>query len=113
MEKIDKLDQIVEKEKENLQIKDKKANNLMDLIIGETFARHKNLDETDYLKAIGFENSGKTEDEAVRIAIFNVLTEATKALLKIEGNLNIANGLFKTIINEESLEDTKNNEKND
>ena len=38
---------------------------LLNMIIAKTYSRHAKLSEDEFLKAIGFENSGKTEDEAV------------------------------------------------
>ena len=61
---------------------DKEADNLVKYIIAATFARHSKMSEEDYLKDIGFADSGKTEAEAIRISIFNVLTETTAELLK-------------------------------
>ena len=41
------------------------ADNLMNFIIAKTFSRHAKMTEEEFLKDIGFEGSGKTEDEAV------------------------------------------------
>lgn len=66
--------------------KDKKdyepfGDDLMNMIIAKTFSRHAGMTEEEYLQEIGFAGSGKTEDEAVRIAFMNVLVKATKELL--------------------------------
>ena len=90
--------------------------NLMNTIISETFARHADISEEEFLKKIGFAETGKTEDEAIRIAMFNVMVVATRELLNLEGKINMANGLFRTYMLEEGIaeqeteEESKNNE---
>lgn len=87
--------------------------NLMNLIVAETFSRHSNLSEKEYLKKIGFDKSGKTESEAVKIATFNVMVEIAKTILDLEGKFNMANNLFRNIMLEEGMvEEEKGEEKN-
>ena len=82
---------------------DREANNLMNFIIAKTFSRHSLLSEEEYLKEIGFEGSGKTEEEAVRIATFNVITETMNEFLRAKQSLRMATGLMKVYLNDESL----------
>lgn len=63
------------------------ADNLLSYIIAKTFSRDSKLTEEEFLKEIGFEGSGKTEDQAIRIAIFNVLTESMKQFLMAKKSL--------------------------
>ena len=81
----------------------KKANennrNLLNAIIAETFARHTDLSTEEYLKMLGFADSGKTEAEAIRISMFNVLLESTKEFLQAQNTLKLINGLLKTYMN--------------
>lgn len=63
------------------------ADNLLYYIITKTFSRDSKLTEEEFLKEIGFEGSGKTEDQAIRIAIFNVLTESMKQFLMAKKSL--------------------------
>lgn len=77
--------------------------NLVKYIIAATFARHSQLSEEEYLKEIGFEGSGKTEDEAVRIAMFNVLTETTSEFLKTINTIKMTHGLMKTLLIDEKI----------
>lgn len=71
------------------------ADNLMNFIIAKTFSRHAKMTEEEFLKDIGFEGSGKTEDEAVRIAFLNVLTETTKQLIQTRSSFRNASALMK------------------
>lgn len=73
------------------------GNNLMKMIIGKTLARHSLMSEEEYLKEIGFEKSGKTEEEAVRIAIMNVLVEASKEFLECRHKLKMINAVIELI----------------
>lgn len=77
---------------------------IMDMIIGKTFARHSNLTEEEFLKEIGFDESGKTEEEAVRIAILNLLVATTGELLRAKDAFKMASSLMKLYLNEESIE---------
>lgn len=87
--------------------KDHEASNLVNYIIASTFARHSNLTEEEFLKEIGFENSGKNEEEAIRVAIFNVLVETTGELLKAKQSIKMAHGLLKTCLVEKSIVEEK------
>lgn len=88
---------------------DHEADNLLNYIIASTFTRHSKLSEEEFLKEIGFEKSGKTEDEAIRIAIFNVLVATTNELLRAKNSLKLAHGLMKTCLIDEKI--TKDGEK--
>ena len=48
-------------------------------------------------------NSGKTEDEAIRIAIFNVLVATTNELLKAKNSIKMAHSLMKTCLIDEKI----------
>ena len=106
MEKDEKIKKKTAEERAN----DHEADNLLNYIIGSTFARHSKLSEEEFLKEIGFENSGKTEDEAVRIAMFNVLTEATNLFIKAKGIFNTASGLLRTYLLDEKIEEENKGE---
>jgi hypothetical protein len=90
---------------------DREANNLMNFIIAKTFSRHSLLSEEEYLKEIGFEGSGKTEEEAVRIATFNVITETMNEFLRAKQSLRMATGLMRLYLTGESIEEDKKEEK--
>lgn len=87
---------------------DHEADNLLNYIIGSTFARHSKLSEEEFLKEIGFENSGKTEDEAIRIAMFNVLVATTNELLKAKNSIKMAHSLMKTCLIDEKIVEEEN-----
>lgn len=90
---------------------DREANNLMNFIIAKTFSRHSLLSEEEYLKEIGFEGSGKTEEEAVRIATFNVITETMNEFLRAKQSLRMATGLMRLYLTGESIEEDKKEDK--
>lgn len=77
------------------------ADNLMNFIIAKTFSRHAKMTEEEFLKDIGFEGSGKTEDEAVRIAFLNVLTETTKQLIQAKKSFRNASALMKLYLTDD------------
>lgn len=90
--------------------KEHTADNLLNYIIATTFARHSSLSEEEFLKEIGFDGSGKTEDEAIRIAMFNILVATTNELLKAKRSIAMANALVKTCLIEEKIEEEKKGE---
>ena len=98
MENEEKKTKTAEERAENHE-----ADNLVNYIIGSTFARHSQLSEDEFLKDIGFENSGKTEDEAIRIAVFNVLVATTNELLKAKQSIKMAHSLMKTYLIDEKI----------
>ena len=79
------------------------ADNLMNFIIAKTFSRHAKMTEEEFLKDIGFEGSGKTEDEAVRIAFLNVLTETTKQLIQAKQSFRNASALMKLYLTDDTI----------
>lgn len=90
---------------------DHEADNLVNYIVSTTFARHSKLSEKEFLKEIGFEETGKNEQEAVRIAIFNVLTATTNELLKAKNSIKMAHSLMRTcLIDEKIIEEEKKGE---
>ena len=91
--------------------KDHDADNLLNCIISSTFSRHSKLSEEEFLKEIGFAETGKTEAEAVRISIFNVLTATTNELLKARNSIKMVHSLMKTcLIDEKITEEDKKGE---
>ena len=84
------------------------ADNLLNYIIGSTFSRHSKLSEEEFLKEIGFENSGKTEEEAIRIAMFNVLVATTNELIKAKQSIKMASSLMKTCLIDEKIVGNEN-----
>lgn len=83
--------------------KERTGDNLMNFIIAKTFSRHSKMSEEEFLKDIGFENSGKTEEEAVRIAFLNVLVETTKQLIQAKQSFKTASALLKTYLIDENI----------
>lgn len=95
----------MDKEKKSAEqlAQERTGDNLMNFIIAKTFSRHSSMNEEEFLKDIGFEGSGKTEDEAVRIAFFNVLVETTKQLLQAKQSFKNASALMKLYLNGETI----------
>lgn len=79
--------------------------NLLSAIIAKTYARHAGQSEEEFLESIGFKDSGKTESEAVRIALYNVLIEATKQLIQAENTIKSISGVMRLAL--ESKENKK------
>lgn len=74
---------------------ERKGEQLLNAIIAKTYSRHALMDENEFLIDIGFEESGKSENEAVRIAISNLLIEMTSTLFKIKNSINYVNEMLK------------------
>lgn len=85
------------------RVAEQQANNLMNFIIAKTFSRHSKMSEEEFLKEIGFEGSGKNEEEAVKIAMFNVITETMNQLLRAKQSLKMGVSLMKLYLNNESV----------
>lgn len=85
------------------QQRSERHQNLMNTIIAETFSRHSRLSEEEFLEKIGFKDTGKAEDEAVRIAKFNALIGITRKIFNIEEKVNFITGVFRTYLLEEGL----------
>ena len=76
------------------------ADNLLSMIIAKTYSRHSAMTEEEFLKDIGFEGSGKTEAEAIRIGIFNIIVETTKQLLMAKKTLQTSYAIMELLLTE-------------
>lgn len=84
---------------------ERKGEQLLNAIITKTYSRHALMSETEFLEEIGFGESGKSEDEAVRIAVSNLLIEMTSTLFKIKNSINYVNEMLKIyLLNDGSIE---------
>lgn len=99
-----------EKKDENYAERMDQANKLLNMIVAKTYARHATLTEEEFLKEIGFEGSGKTEDEAIRIAIFNLLVETTKELFKAKEAFTYASAILSLYLKDENIVEEKKGE---
>lgn len=70
------------------------ADNLMNYLISATYARHSKLSEKDFLKEIGYDKTGKTEEQAIRYAKYNVLVQTTSELLSLKRMINGINDIL-------------------
>lgn len=89
------------KSKAQQDFENKKGTSILYKIITTTYARHQDLTEEEFLKEIGFEGSGKTEDEAIRIGLCNLLIETTKQLFEIRNAVGYLNGIFNLLKDDE------------
>lgn len=88
--------------------------NLLSYIIASTYARHAKKTEDEFLEDIGFSGSGKTEDEAVRIAIANALIETTKCLMSMRNEMGGIKSMVEMALAETEAEmETEKGEKKD
>ena len=94
-----------EKEKKVEQmVNDRTGENLFKFIIAKTFARHASMTEEEFLKDIGYENSGKTEKEATTIAIANLIIETMYELIRAKDSFKLSKNTLKIILDEKSKE---------
>ena len=99
-----------EKKEQKLEEKMNTASKILNMIIAKTYSRHSKLTEEEFLKEIGFENAGKTEDEAIRIAIFNLLVETTRELFRAKDAFNYASAILSLYLKGESITEEKKGE---
>jgi len=97
-----------DKKQGDVENKTPKADEILNMIVAKTYARHSKLSEDEFLKEIGFEKSGKTEDEAIRIAIYNLLIETTRELFKAKTAFTYASSVLSLFL---KGEETKKEEK--
>ena len=85
----------MEKEKTVEQmVEEHTADNLMNYIVSATYARHSKMNEKEFLKEIGYDKTGKTEEEAIRYAKYNVLVKTTSELLSLKKAINDINNIL-------------------
>ena len=90
------------KEKDTEQLaREGTGKNLLDFIIAKTFARHAEMSEEEFLKDIGYENAGKTEDEAIFISIMNLLIETTSQMISAKNTLKMIQSALKLYLEDE------------
>lgn len=77
------------------------AEKLMTFLIAKTFSRHALMNEEEYLKAIGMNDKGLKEEDAVKLAYLNVLTAMTKQFLATKETFKNAMAIMKLYFNEE------------
>ena len=82
-----------------MRLQNQEGSKILRAIIAKTYSRHALLNEQEFLKEIGFEGSGKTEDEAIRIATFNVLVETSLQLFRAKNSLELATNTLKMLFN--------------
>ena len=83
------------------KVMERQANNLLNFIIAKTYARQATMTEEEFLKSIGFEGSGKTEDEAFRIALMNVLIALSNKIIDTRQKIQDITQCFKMMLVDE------------
>ena len=83
------------------KVMERQANTLLNFIIAKTYARQANMTEEEFLKSIGFEGSGKTEDEAFRIALMNVLIALSNKIIDTRQKIQDITQCFKMMLVDE------------
>lgn len=99
--KKDKEKKIQEAE---MRLQNQEGSKILRTIIAKTYSRHAILSEEEFLKEIGFEGSGKNEEEAIRIATFNVLVETSLQLFKAKNSLELATNTLKMLFESKNTE---------
>lgn len=87
-----------------MRLQNQEGSKILRGIIAKTYSRHALLGEKEFLKEIGFDGSGKTEEEAIRIATFNVLVETTMELFKAKNSLEYTKNTLDLFLNGEKKE---------
>lgn len=88
------------------KVAERQANNLLNFIIAKTYARQANMSESEFLENIGFDGTGKTENEAFRIALMNILIAISNKVIDSRQKIKNITACFKLM-----LDDNENNEK--
>lgn len=83
------------------KVMERQANNLLNFIIAKTYARQANMTEEEFLKSIGFKGSGKTENEAFRIALMNVLIALSNKIIDTRQKIQDITQCFKMMLVDE------------
>ena len=83
------------------KVMERQANNLLNFIIAKTYARQANMTKEEFLKSIGFEGSGKTENEAFRIALMNVLIALSNKIIDTRQKIQDITQCFKMMLVDE------------
>ena len=94
----------ISKEKEKVTQQKAKTENLLNVLIAETLARHSNLPSVDYVeKALGLKDSeGKTEEELVATALFNLKLERVKTIIHIKQQVQMITAKLQMFFPEET-----------
>lgn len=86
-----------------IEQRNREHNSVLNEIISLTMMRDLGLEEKEYLKKIGFGETDKTEEEAHRISIYNIVLDMQKVILSIERQLEMINGTFEAFMLEKGM----------
>ena len=103
----------MEKKKEKTaeeKLEERQGNNLLNFIIAKTYVRHANLTEEEFLKEIGFEDTGKSEDEALRVAKMILMIEITNQFIKNTNTIKQIHELMKIYLSDDAKITTEKGE---
>ena len=83
---------------------------ILNAIISQTMTRDLGLSEEEYLKKIGFGESGKDEVQAHRISMYNIVLEMQKTILSMEREIEKINGTFEAFVLEKGMTERETKE---
>lgn len=86
-----------------LEKRNREHTSILNQIIAETMMRDLGLSEKEYLKKIGFDKTNKSEIEAHRISMYNIVLDMQKVILSIERQIEMINGTLEAFMLEKGM----------
>ena len=86
-----------------LEKRNREHTSILNEIIAETMMRDLGLSEKEYLKKIGFDKTNKSEIEAHRISMYNIVLDMQKVILSIERQIEMINGTLEAFMLEKGM----------
>ena len=93
-----------------LEKRNREHTSILNEIIAETMMRDLGLDEKEYLKKIGFDKTNKSEVEAHRISMYNIVLDMQKVILSIERQIEMINGTLEAFMLEKGMAERETKE---
>lgn len=72
-----------------------KGRAVLNTIISETYARHNDLTEKEYVKLLSGKNRRISEDKLVKVGMYNIFVEQAKVLMAIQESIKLAEAILK------------------
>lgn len=93
-----------------IEKRNREHNSVLNEIIAETMMRDLGLDEKEYLKKIGFDKTDKSEIEAHRISMYNIVLDMQKVILSIERQMDMINDTLEVFMLEKGMAERETKE---
>ena len=93
-----------------IEKRNREHNSILNAIISQTMTRDLGLSEEEYLKKIGFGDSGKDEIQAHRISMYNIVLDMQKTILSIEREIDKINATFEAFVLEKGMTERETKE---